>query len=63
MRKIYYLSTCSTCTRIIKELNLDDEGKVEWLCKEPMLLKRPIIEATNDVVVGFNEDNYKEKFL
>jgi arsenate reductase len=24
MRKIYYLSTCSTCTRIIKELNLDD---------------------------------------
>ena len=24
MKKIYYLSTCSTCTRIIKELNLDD---------------------------------------
>jgi len=24
MRKIYYLSSCSTCTRIIKELNLDD---------------------------------------
>ena len=24
MRKIYYLSTCSTCSRIIKELGLDD---------------------------------------
>jgi len=24
MRKIYFLSTCSTCTRIIKELNLYD---------------------------------------
>ena len=24
MRKIYYLSTCSTCNRIIKELGLDD---------------------------------------
>ena len=24
MRKIYYLSTCSTCARIIKALNLDD---------------------------------------
>ena len=47
----------------LKELNLDDDGKVEWLCKEPMLLKRPIIEANDDVVVGFNEDNYKEKFL
>ncbi|MDG1477722.1 MAG: ArsC/Spx/MgsR family protein [Vicingaceae bacterium] len=24
MKKIYYLSTCSTCNRIIKDLNLDD---------------------------------------
>ncbi|MGB0886669.1 MAG: arsenate reductase family protein [Vicingaceae bacterium] len=24
MKKIYYLSTCSTCNRIIKELNLDE---------------------------------------
>lgn len=24
MRKIYYLSTCSTCARIIKELEIDD---------------------------------------
>ena len=24
MKKIYYLSTCSTCSRIIKELQLDD---------------------------------------
>lgn len=25
MKKIYYLSTCSTCIRIIKELNLGDD--------------------------------------
>lgn len=25
MKKIYYLSTCSTCTRIIKELQLGNE--------------------------------------
>ncbi|MBV6484710.1 MAG: hypothetical protein KFKLKKLM_01221 [Flavobacteriales bacterium] len=25
MKKIYYLSTCSTCTRIIKELNLGND--------------------------------------
>ena len=24
MKKIYHLSTCSTCVRILKELNLDD---------------------------------------
>jgi len=28
MKKIYYLSTCSTCSRIIKELELDNE-KIE----------------------------------
>jgi len=47
----------------LKELNLDEQGKFEWLCKEPMLLKRPIVEMSNDVVVGFNEEEYKEKFL
>ena len=25
MKKIYYLSTCSTCSRIIKELEIGDE--------------------------------------
>ena len=26
MKKIYYLSTCSTCKRIINELNLEEKG-------------------------------------
>ncbi|BDD09747.1 arsenate reductase [Fulvitalea axinellae] len=25
MRKVYYLSTCDTCKRILKELNISDE--------------------------------------
>ena len=47
----------------LKELNLDDEGKIEWLIKEPMLLKRPIVETPNDVIVGFKEQPYKDTFL
>lgn len=47
----------------LKELDLDDEGKFEWLCKEPMLLKRPIVEYNDDVLVGFKEEIYKETFL
>lgn len=47
----------------LKELNLDVQGKFEWLCKEPMLLKRPIVEMSDDVVVGFNEEEYNQKFL
>lgn len=47
----------------LKELNLDERGKFEWLCKEPMLLKRPVVDANDDVTVGFKEDIYNEKFL
>ena len=45
----------------LKELNLDDEGKKKWLCKENILIKRPVIELDNgDVIVGFDEEKYKE---
>lgn len=47
----------------LKDLNLDDEGKIEWLKKESMLFKRPIIEYNNKVIVGFNEQEYKDTFL
>lgn len=47
----------------LKELNLDEKGKFEWLTKEPMLLKRPIIEHNGNVTVGFKEDFYKKTFL
>ena len=47
----------------LKELNLDDEGKKEWLCRENILIKRPVIELDNsDVIVGFDEEKYKEIF-
>ncbi len=47
----------------LKELNLDDEGKKEWLIKENMLLKRPIIEFKDQVIVGFDEQLYASIFL
>jgi len=46
----------------LKELNLDDNGKLEWLCKEPILLKRPVVTFDDKVVVGFKEENYREIF-
>ena len=47
----------------LKDLNLDDAAKREWLCKENMLFKRPIIEFNGKVVVGWDEEKYKEVFL
>ena len=47
----------------LKELNLDDNGKLEWLCKENMLLKRPVVEYDDKVLVSFNEEIYRKELL
>ena len=47
----------------LKDLNLDDNGKFKWLCNEPMLLKRPIIDDSMSITVGFDIDVYKSKFI
>ncbi len=47
----------------LKELNLDEEGQREWLCKENLLIKRPVVEFDGKVLVGFNEEIYERSFL
>jgi len=47
----------------LKELNLDENGKREWLCKENLLIKRPVVELeSGEVLVAFDEELYKSKF-
>lgn len=47
----------------LKEMNLDEVGQKEWLCKENLLIKRPVVEYNDKVIVGFNEENYQRSFL
>ena len=47
----------------LKELNLDKESQQEWLCKENLLIKRPVVEYNDELIVGFNEENYTRSFL
>jgi len=47
----------------LKSLNLDDDAKKEWLYKENLLIKRPVIEFEGKLIVGFNEDNFNGVFL
>ena len=44
----------------LKELSLTDTDKQMWLAKENMLIKRPVIEVDNKVMVGYNESEYLE---
>ncbi|WP_110474082.1 arsenate reductase family protein [Winogradskyella epiphytica] len=36
MNKFYYLSTCNTCTRIMKELNLPEDFQLQDIKSEPI---------------------------
>ncbi len=47
----------------LKELNLDNRGKIEWMAKENYLLKRPVIEYEGGLVVAFNEEVYRKIFF
>jgi len=44
----------------LKTLDLNDEEKQQWLAKENMLIKRPVITVANNVIVGYNESQYLE---
>jgi len=47
----------------LKEMNLTPEEQEQWLCKENLLIKRPVVEFDNTLLVGFNEENYQRSFL
>jgi len=47
----------------LKELNPNDNEKQEWLCKENLLIKRPVVEYESQILVGFKEENYNGVFL
>ncbi len=41
------------------EMDLDESGMREWLCKENTLIKRPVIETDDGrVIVGFDPQVY-----
>lgn len=46
----------------LKDLNLDESGKQEWIAKENMLIKRPVIEYNDKVIVGYDEELYTGLF-
>ncbi len=60
--KALFNSRSTTYRRLkLKDKNLNDQEKIEWLAKENLLLKRPILSLDDGrVVVGFDEATYKE---
>lgn len=64
MKQLFNTRGTTYRTLKLKELNLDDTQKLEWLCKENMLIKRPVIEySPHKVLVGFDESIYTKELL
>ena len=40
----------------LKDLKLDDNGKLEWMAKENMLIKRPVVVNGNKIAIGYKEE-------
>jgi Spx/MgsR family transcriptional regulator len=63
IKTIFNSKSTTYRTLKLKELKLNEASQKEWLCKENLLIKRPVIEFNDKVIVGFNEDIYKGFFL
>lgn len=47
----------------LSKLTLDKDAKIQWMQKEPLLIKRPVIEYNDQIYVGFTISTYEETFL
>jgi Spx/MgsR family transcriptional regulator len=56
-------NTKSTAYRTLKlkDLALNEKEKAQWLTKDNMLIKRPVVERNDDIIVGYNESVYQKK--
>lgn len=63
MKTLFNSRSTTYRTLNLKELNPSDEEKKDWLSKENLLIKRPVIEVDNKVLVGYNENEYTKELL
>ena len=49
-------------TLALKSLDLGDNDKAQWMSKENLLIKRPVIQYNSKVIVGFDLSKYEGIF-
>ena len=42
-----------------RKQGLDTEAAVALMCENPSLIKRPVLESTGSLLVGFDEEKYR----
>ncbi len=46
----------------LKEMDLTEEQQMQWLCKENLLIKRPVLDLDGKITVAFNQEVYEALF-
>ncbi len=46
----------------LKELALNEEQQLQWLCKENLLIKRPVLDIDGKITVAFKQEVYEALF-
>ncbi|MFG6685479.1 arsenate reductase family protein [Mariniflexile sp. HNIBRBA6329] len=67
MKKVYYLKTCSTCVRILKELNLPSEFVLQDIKTEAITVKQleemKVLAGSYEALFSKRSKLYKEMDL
>ena len=62
MKKLFNTRGTTYRTLKLKELNLNEDQQLQWLCKENLLIKRPVLVVNDKVTVAFDQNVYDELF-
>jgi len=62
MKKLFNTRGTTYRTLKLKEQDLDETQQLEWLCKENMLIKRPVLEIDGHVTVAYDQATYEKLF-
>ena len=62
MKKLFNTRGTTYRTLKLKELNLDEDEQLQWLCKENLLIKRPVLDIDGHITVAFDAENYEKLF-
>jgi len=63
MKKLFNTRGTTYRTLKLKELNLTQEQQLEWLCKENLLIKRPVLDLDGQITVAFDQAVYESLFV
>ena len=63
MKKLFNTRGTTYRTLKLKELNLTQEQQLKWLCKENLLIKRPVLDLDGQITVAFDQAVYESLFI